>query len=303
MNALLGYIAILIIIGAGWRYVNPLGVSSANLQRALLAILHTVLLPVLVLIACWQLKLNTNAFNILAIAAIATGLTFTGAWFWYRKMSGLPSSAQNPLILAAVFGNVFFLGIPATTMIYGDWTAKYVIEFALVANILIAFTAGYLLLSKEGRETKNPWPMFQKEPIAWAAVAGLLLNITSVAMPRWLSGWSPDILTATTVLMLVTVGLNLHWNKEWNHLIPKILPAAVLQLIITPLLFIGIMKFVGPVGVKTGKALVLSAAMPSMALGFIYCERFGLSTKTYSVAFSMIGFAAIVTVPIWYRMM
>ena len=47
-------------------------------------------------------------------------------------------------------------------------------------------------------------------------------------------------------------------------------------------------------------ALVLEAAMPSMVLGVVYCDRYRLDTAFYALVVSLSTVTALVSLPFWY---
>ena len=47
-------------------------------------------------------------------------------------------------------------------------------------------------------------------------------------------------------------------------------------------------------------ALVLEAAMPSMLLGLVFCERFKLDTAFYAAAVTLSTVLSIITLPYWF---
>ena len=47
-------------------------------------------------------------------------------------------------------------------------------------------------------------------------------------------------------------------------------------------------------------AVVLEAAMPSMALGVVICDRYGLNSGLYAAAVTTTTLLSIITLPLWY---
>lgn len=294
-------IAVLLGLGAGWRFVNPLGVSAESLQRSLIALVYYLLLPAFVVLAAWKIPLNQSSLRILILVVLATAAAFAAAWFWYQR-SGLPNRSQAALILAAAFGGVIFLGMPVTQSLVGAWTSRIAVEYMLVVNLLLLFLGGILLMQKFAAVGKNQNVLkdLVKEPVFWAAVIGLLLNMLNARLPGWLVGMLKLISTGMTPVLLLAVGLGLKWSSNWNKLAVSILPAAAIKLILLPLVVWALIQIIGPIGVKTTKALVLQAAVPGFVYGFIICDKYDFATTTYTVAFSMLTLFAVVTIPVWY---
>jgi len=49
--------------------------------------------------------------------------------------------------------------------------------------------------------------------------------------------------------------------------------------------------------------VVLEAAMPSMVLGMVICDRYGLDTTIYATAVTLSTALSMLTLPLWYRIL
>lgn len=302
MFTALGQIAVFITIGALWRFIKPMGVGVSAMQRPLFTLIYAVLLPALVFFVTWKMPLNQTALRMLVIMVVVTLVALALAWFYY-KQTNLPRRIQGPLIIAAVFGGVAFFGLPATKMLVAGWTARVAIEYMLVANVLILLTVGTFLLSSYGGEDapkEKPGQALIREPLLWAAVVGLLLNILDARIPGFLGGLYSMLSSSLPPLMLITLGLSLNWTAEWNKLIVRgLLPAAGLKLILIPLMVWGMVWAIGPVGAKGLKALMIDAAVPGFLFGIVLCERYKLTTAAYIAALSFTTVLAFIAIPVW----
>lgn len=305
MFTALGQIAVFVVIGALWRFVKPMGIGVGTMQRSLFTLIYAVLLPALVFFVIWKIPLNQTTLRMSIIMAVVTLVALALAWFYY-KQTYLPQRIQGPLIIAAVFGGVAFLGLPATKILVGGWTARIAIEYMLVTNVLILLTVGTFLLSRYGGEgvtKEKPGQALIKEPLFWAAVAGLALNLLDARVPGFLGGLYSVLSSSVPPLMLITLGLSLNWTPDWNKLIVRgLLPAAVLKLILIPLMVWGMVWLVGPVGVKGLRALMIDAAVPGLLFGIVLCERYKLSTAAYIAALSFTTVLSFIAIPVWFRL-
>lgn len=303
MYIALGQIAVFIAIGALWRFVKPMGIGAGAVQRSLFTLIYMVLLPALVLFVTWKMPLNQTALRMLVIMVVVTLVALALAWFYF-KQSKLPKQIQGPLIIAAVFGGVAFFGLPVTKLLVADWTARIAIEYMLIANVLILLTIGTFLLSSYGGDgvtKEKPGQALIKEPLLWAAIVGLTLNLLDAKVPGFLGGLYSMLSSSLPPLMLITLGLSLNWMPDWNKLIVRgLLPVAALKLILIPLMVWGMVLLIGPVGAKGLKALIINAAVPGFLFGLVLCERYKLTTAAYIAALSFTTVLSIVAIPVWF---
>jgi hypothetical protein len=277
-------------------------VSADALQRSLMALLYVVLIPGLVLTVLWKAPINVNMLRIAAVTIGSTAAGLAAGWFLLRNQN-LSPGIKGAFIIAAAFGNVVLLGIPVSTTLVASWTTRTAVAFEAFAVVPLLFTAGAILVHRLGAQGSGgpPWMGVFKEPVVWAAVAGILLNLLQVKMPGWL-GASLNLLSAgLTPVALITVGLALQWHVQWNQIVKFMLPVAAIQLILVPLALWILIHIVGLAGPQTINSLILQAAMPTAILGFVLCERYKLDTGAYSAAFTLTTALAFITVSLWYQ--
>lgn len=75
-------------------------------------------------------------------------------------------------------------------------------------------------------------------------------------------------------------------------------PVLAIQLVLLPLLALGLTAVIGPGGVERVGA-VLEAAMPSMVLGIVLCDRYGLDARFYALAVTISTVLSLATLPLW----
>ena len=67
-----------------------------------------------------------------------------------------------------------------------------------------------------------------------------------------------------------------------------------------PLLVWGATSLLGLHG-ELRTAVVLEAAMPSMVLGVVLCDRYGLDTGLYATVVTISTALSLFTLPLWYQ--
>ncbi len=302
-----------LIIGIAWRFVKPGGVGADAMQRALTGLIHWLFLPLAVFFIMRDLPLNHTALTILLYVAGTTILALALAWVWLWKTK-LPGRTKGALLIAAGFGNVLFVGIPVNKIFFPDWTMRVAVEYGLVANVLLLFTVGAVLVRSfsEGGKSNfgkafsvlKDFNVWLKEPLVWATLLALVLNIANVVLPAWIAGVEASVFGALVALLLISVGLSLRWSNDWfGQKLADALPAAVIQLILVPLIMWGMVSLFGSVGAKSTLVLLLGSMLPASVLGFAFCERFKLDTAAYALAFTATSVLAIATVPLMGSML
>jgi predicted permease len=136
-------------------------------------------------------------------------------------------------------------------------------------------------------------------PAMWAAVLALILNVFDVAKPDILSGLLSLLERGVVPLMLFSLGLSLEWERSRWRLIPGLVPVVLLRLLVVPFLVMIMTGFTGLSG-DLRTAVVMEAAMPSMVLGIVICDRFNLDVSLYAAAVTVTTALSLVTLPMWF---
>jgi predicted permease len=145
----------------------------------------------------------------------------------------------------------------------------------------------------------HPLQELARIPALWAALLAVILNLASVPMPAILEAVLRQLGNGVVPLMLIAIGLSLEWRglqpKAWGPLLMVI----GVQLILMPLFVWGISGFFD-FSHEQQLALILEAAMPSMMIGLMICEKYNLDTAFYAAAVTLSTILSIVTLPYWF---
>jgi len=306
-NVLLGMAAI-ILIGIGWRIL--LGRESAESIRAHLAqAVYHIFLPALVLHVLWQAPVDLNTIRIPLVAALSVLLSLLAAFLLYGNgklvaafLPGNSNKMVGALLLASAFGNFSYLGLPVLSQAFGDWAQVIAIQFDLLASTPILFTVGIVLARYYGHASESDHvllSLFQVPPL-WAALAGLLLSVFAMPVPVWLDTALTTLAAAVVPLMLLSVGMALRWQSGWAARIPVLLPLMAIQLGLMPLIAWAACIGVG-MPAQYLPPSVIEAAMPTMVLGLLVCDRFKLDVALYAEAVTLTTALSLFTLPIWLQ--
>lgn len=295
--------AFLILCGVIWRCFKPLGLDADTLRRNLTGLVYVLLLPSLVLVVLWRAPLNLDAVRVTVVAASGVLLGLGLAWLWYRR-GRVPAPAVGALLLAAGFPNATYMGLPVLEASLGPWARSIAIQYDLFACTPLLLSLGILIASHYGgvKEQGHPLLALLRVPPLWAALVAVLLNLGGVPLPE-IAGATLDKLGGSVVpLMLFSLGLGLQWSKGWRSQLSSLWPVLLIQLILTPLAMWGLAYQIGLSGeLLTG--VILEAAMPSMVLGIVLCDRFRLESSRYAMAVTLSTALSLLTLPLWFEVL
>jgi predicted permease len=290
----------LILCGVLWRHFTPQGLEADVLRRSLTTLVYVLLLPALVLVVLWRAPLGFDAVRVALLAMLGVGVGMGAAWLWFlrRRPAG---PALGALLLAAAFPNATYMGLPVLEATLGSWARSVAVQYDLFACTPLLLSAGVMLAYHFGDsgERLHPLKNLLTVPPLWAALLGVVLNLSGVPLPTVLGGML-DLLAAGVVpLMLFSLGLGLRWGAGWGGRLNLVMPVVVIQLLLTPLIIWGASDLIG-LGGEVRTAVVLEAAMPSMVLGIVLCDRYRLDSGLYAMAVTLSTALSIVTLPAWF---
>lgn len=291
----------LILCGAGWRIIRPGGLDADQTRVALTTLVFYLLLPALVLSVLWRAGLGLDSLKIsfygMALVLFGAALTWLAARFRPIEPRRLGAA-----MLAVAFSNVTYMGLPVLEQTFGPWARAIAIQLDMFASMPLVLTFGVLLSRHYGNpaeEEGHPLRPLLVNPPFWAAVLALILNLGGVPMPGWAERFLAPLAGAVVPLMLISLGLGLRWNSWNGGNLPLAAGVLALKLMAMPAFGLWLAVRLGFHG-DTLTALVLEAAMPSMVLGVVYCDRYRLDTAFYALVVTLTTVCALVSLPFWY---
>ncbi|MDR9436362.1 MAG: AEC family transporter [Thiohalophilus sp.] len=291
---------VIIACGALWRYFAPGGVDGDKARQVITGLVYNLLLPALILSILWQAPLGISSIKISALASlgILAGLLF--AWLACRGC-GMPRPVTGAVMLAAAFPNANYLGLPVLVSVFGEWSASIAIQYDLFASTPLLFTLGILLAQQFGQvaSRESIGHRLLRIPPLWAALLAVVLNLTGVPVPELLQNTLSLLGESVIPLMLLVLGMSLRWEVlRWQRL-PSVIVVVISQLIIMPLVVWGGAGVLN-LDARLLAPVVLEAAMPSMVIGVVICDRYGLDTTVYAAAVTVSTLLSLLSLPLWY---
>lgn len=291
----------LILCGVIWKIIKPEGLDPVHTRKVLTSLVYYLLLPALVLSVLWRAELGTSSVLIALSAAfgIFAGLILSSLACRVCKLS---SKEAGALILAAAFPNATYLGLPVLEATFGSWSRSVAIQYDLFACTPLLFTVGIWVAAKMGSQSSSKRASYLgllRIPAIWAVFLAMLLNGLDVPIPALVENILGLLERGVVPLMLISLGLSLEWHSSRLKQLPSLVPTILLTLFVIPALVLAFATMIGLEG-KVLSAVVLEAAMPSMVLGVVICDRFNLDVGLYATAVSITTVLSLLSLPLWF---
>lgn len=311
MNEVLFQMAVLIAFGSVWRLLQPGDIDVDTVRKSLFSLVYYLLLPALVLQVIWNSSIGLDTARISFVASFGV---FGGMLLGYLVCRALKTNRANTgaLMLAAAFPNATYLGLPVLEATLGHWSRSVAIQYDIFACTPLLLTLGVFVARRycaEGEKdssansfTSNTLMELLKVPVVWVAIVAVGLNLGSVSAPRALTDILDMLATGVVPLMLISLGMSLRWNISWLDNLQLIMPVVIIQLLLVPLGALFVAQGVG-IDNELLIAVILEAAMPSMVLGIVFCDRYGLDTSMYAATVTLSTLLSLFTLPLWFNWM
>ena len=290
----------LIGFGLYWAYQSPGRLEPVLIRKVLTDTVYYLFLPALVFNVLWQADLNLDSVKIASGAAIGV-LTAIGLSLLICKRCGKSSAVTGAIVLASSFPNATYLGYPLLISALGEPGGAIAIQYDLFACTPLLLTVGILLAARLGQtdEKINPLKTLLWVPPLWAAIIATGFNLAGVEPGGFPLQLSQTMGAVVVPIMLFAIGLALKQGfSELQHL-SSVIPVVIIQLVLMPALVYAVALVLELEGVnRTGT--VLEAAMPSMVLGVVLCDRFKLNSGIYATAVTTTTLLSVITLPLWY---
>jgi predicted permease len=295
--------AAVIACGVAWRSLRPAGVDADQVRRVLTQVVWNLMLPALVLAVLWKASLGNTTFAIAFVAASVIVLGLVVSWVVCRACRR-QREVTGALMLAAAFPNATYLGLPVLEKTLGPWARSVAIQYDLFACTPMLLIVGVAVAQRFGHKQGDTTVIRElvRVPPLWAALLAVVLNVTGVVPPKFVENTLSLLGSSVVPLMLFSVGLGLRWEKAILHSLPAVAPVAAIRLLLMPLAAVGLTQIVG-LGGDLQMAVVMEAAMPTMLIGMVICDRYGLNSTIFAAAVTLTTLLSLVTLPLWFELL
>lgn len=280
----------LILLGFALRRWMSLGDHFwAGVER----LVYFILFPALLVNAILKTRLDLLAALPLLATALGAMLSGMALSFLARPLFGL-----KPMVFASIFqcGYRFnsYIGLAAAGLLFGT---PGIAALGLIIGVAVPFAnlSSVWMLARHGEN--SVWREVIRNPLIWATLAGLLLNLAGFEPPRPLSIFLGRLADASIALGLLAVGAALRLQGQSGVLGASIYLSAV-KLLAVPLLAAALGHLLGLSGIYYGVA-ILFASLPTASSAYILAMRMGGDGRSVAWIISATTLASMLTMPLW----
>lgn len=280
----------LILLGFGLRRWMSLGDHFwAGLEK----LVYFILFPALLVNAILKTRLDLWAampLLLTALGAMAAGMLLS----WLAR----PLFGLKPIVFASVFqcGYRFnsYIGLAAAGLMFGT---PGIATLGLIIGVAVPFAnlSSVWMLARHG--DTGIWREIRRNPLIWATLAGLLLNLAGFVPPQPLSIFLGRLADATVALGLLAVGAALRLQGQAGVLGASIYLSAV-KLVALPIVAALLGRLFGLSGIYYGVA-VLFASLPTASSAYILAMRMGGDGRSVAWIVSATTLASMLSMPLW----
>lgn len=236
--------------------------------------------PCLVFASITHTDIQGAELGRIALFTLGVVLTMTALAF----ATGLALRLERPtlaaLVIAAVFVNGGNYGLAVNKFAFGDQALARAVLYYIFSTLGV-YTLG-VIVAASGRPSASVWRAMGLAlislPSTYALAAAGLLRLAGWSLPTVLDRPISLLSQAAIPVMLVLLGLQIAEAHErgWpRNRLGLILVAALLQLVIAPLVGLGLANTLSLTGV-TRQAMVLEAAMPTAVITTLLAVEYDL---------------------------
>ena len=258
-------VVIVIILGMALRFFRKTSVEPIS-QAALY-----LFSPALVFLGLAQTDLPLESMG----KIVAFGLLFSLAMYLIARASGfalrLDRNVQSSLLMSVLFMNAGNLSLPIVKLAFGDaGLDRALVFFALIA--LLVATIGVYIAARGNQGGMASLKAVAVQPIAYAATAGLALNVLDVSLPELVLRPTELLANAAFPAMLLVLGgtlVGLRTIHEWK----MVTVATVLRLWVGMGIGFLLLQLLG-VDELTRNVLLVQASAPTAVIVIVLATEF-----------------------------
>jgi hypothetical protein len=294
MNLLLTILAddilpIFVVASVGFLLARRLHVDVKTLSR----ITFNALAPCLVFHLLVTSQVSTGefgrivAFTVLLVAAIGS----------VARIVAIPFRLDRPVLAAflivVMFSNAGNYGLSVVLFAFGrDVVARAAVYF--VTSALLMYTFGSVLASSGRIGVKAALHGLLRVPALWGLVAAAVVIWTGVTLPTAIARPVELLSAAAIPSMLLVLGMQFE-KGAWPERPGLVAAAAVLALVVSPLLGFLLARLLGLEGIAR-QAVIVESAMPSAVITTILALEFDVAPKFVTSVVVVTTLASPVTV-------
>ena len=312
MNYVLQVLFILVLMTVGY-VARKRGLVSAVGTSEMVRILIAVIYPCLIFSSVTKLNAKELADNwimpVLAMAIAMTGLIL--GLLAVRCLKDVDQQRASAFLFQNTINNYLFLPLPLVMLLWGTKGVALLV-FASMGFELVVWTFGVFLFNRSGKLADGIRMMFGPPLIAlifsigWVCVrdlvspelpaAGVLADLTRRLLDLTYFG-TETVGKATVAVSMIISGSRISALDAKAAFDKHVWVLSALRLIVTPIIFILILKMI-PMDETAYGILAVIAVMPAAVTSLVFSERFGGDSDFIASTLLVTHLAAIVTIPL-----
>lgn len=273
--------------------ISRLNIVREDNRAVLVRLLMDVAMPMMVLNAFNKPTTREeilSSFWVMLIAlagCVVTGLI--GRVLWQRQ----PDNKRKVLMYASMFSNAGNAGLPIISLVFGPAGVFYASMYLIPPRILQwTVGLGFFVKPEKGGWVKN----VLLNPMVVTIYIGAVLMITGWQIPGVFGKAIANLGSMTGPLSMILIGATLAHMDFRKLLDPSVLLITALRLILFPLLFAVLLKFLHAEEMVMNICVIL-LAMPVASNTAAMAERYGGDHVFASACVSVSTLLSVITVP------
>ncbi|GHG30881.1 AEC family transporter [Paracoccus aerius] len=303
MQPILSILPVIALVALGhllrrWRIIAPgswPGIEQLGFR---------VLFPAILLVSIYRAELSVGVLG-RYLGAMAVAFALTGAVaLLLRRPLGLDNRRATSLFQGALrFNSLLILAVAAQGLgpaALGDLAVA--LAFLIPAFNIAAIVALTLL---PGADAIRPGPgsmrrigsEIARNPLVLGCAAGLLLNLSGVALPNWAMSPLDWLGQGALALGLLSVGAGIELRRLWQT-DAAMWAGVALRLALCPAIFLvcGLMLSLPGSQIASG---LLATAAPGASAGYILARQMGGDAEFFADIFTWQTVLAAASLPLW----
>jgi hypothetical protein len=263
--------------------------------RGLSTLLVYLFIPSLAFTGIVQSDLRGGEVIGLAAVAVTMSLLMALIGLGVSRLAKFDRKLESAFLISIILVNAANYGIPLNRFAFGpDGERQAIIYY--VMSVMMGNVLGVYFASRGEASVKAAVLNVLKVPIAYAALAGLIVNLAEITLPLPLERAIGILSQASVPGMLALLGLKLAETSlrvRWRPL----LLATGIRLVLAPFIAFPLAALLGLTGV-TFQVAIVESSMPTAVLANALATQFNSDTEFTSAVTLVSTLASIVTLSI-----
>jgi predicted permease len=277
---------VLLVALAGYALASFVPLDGRTLGR----FLFFLATPALVFRSLYSMTIDLAALQ--HIAVITIGVLVVGVWLGWLASRGQDRRRRAGLILASAIGNNGNMGIPICFFAFGAPGLALATVYYAISSFL-SNTVGVVIASAGSTSLLKAAVHSLRAPVLYAAVLGLALNRSQIAIPDPLDRAIELLAGAAVPGMLVLLGAQLRATRFAGDQ-GVVWRSVLIRLVASPLVAWGLCWLLGIGGLER-QVLIVQAAMPTAVMTTVLATEFDAAPRLVAAAVLATSILSMVT--------